>query len=63
MSCIEIEQMTPIYSKEEETPISTKSTIAIDDKDLYCDEDIENILKQNKAVKKKRYDFRQDAIP
>lgn len=37
--------MTPIYSKEEETPISTKSTIAIDDKDLYCDEDIENILK------------------
>lgn len=52
--------MTPIYPKEdrEETPVSTKSTIAVDDKDLYCDEDIEKILKENKAVKKKRYDFR-----
>lgn len=34
-----------------------------DDKDLYCDEDIQNILKENRQGKKKRYDFRQDAIP
>lgn len=48
--------MTPIHSQSEEIFQHIKSGLPIEDKDLYCDEDIENILKENKMVKRKKYE-------
>lgn len=43
--------------------MSPKAILPLEDKDLYCDEDINYILKNNNIVRKKRYDCGSDAIP